>query len=104
MIPTGDEPLFGGKKRQKSVQTGTGRIKHGGVKVNHATKRLTDATAAGAHVCVCSSHMLKCSLSRHHTAYNLIFYYYLYSVLSRSGCTTSEQRLFSQNCFKQQHS
>ncbi len=52
MIPTGDEPLFGGKKRQKPVQTGTGKIKHGGMKVNRATQRLTDATAAGVCVCV----------------------------------------------------
>ncbi len=52
MIPTGDETLFGRKKRQKNIQTGTGEIKHGGVKVNRATKRLTDATTAGVCVCV----------------------------------------------------
>ncbi len=54
MIHTGDDlPLFSGKKRQKIVQTG--KIRHGGVKVNLATKRLTDATAAG--VCLLACHV-----------------------------------------------
>ncbi len=54
MVPTGDERLFGVKKRQKVIQSGTGKVSRFGVKGNLATKRLADATAAGAcafHVC-----------------------------------------------------
>ncbi len=84
MIPTGDLPLFSAKKRQKLVQTG--KIRHGGVKVNLATKRLTDATAAGVCLLVMCLHVVY--QPPHHYTANHHYFLIPHTTLLSQGLVT----------------